>query len=68
MPSGRTLMLTGGAVALLSLVGGLWFFMTYGIFDPSPPWLAPTLIVCEVGGFGLVVFGAIKMVIETLRA
>jgi prolipoprotein diacylglyceryltransferase len=67
VPSGRTLLSAGGAISLLSLAGFLWFFMTYGIFDPSPAWLGPTLITGAVGGVGLLIFGAVRMVIETLR-
>jgi len=61
-------MLTGGAIALLSMLGFLWFFVTYGIFDPSPSWIGPVLIISLFGGFGLLIFGAIRLVIETLRA
>ena len=61
-------MLAGGAIALLSMLGFLWFFLTYGIFDPSPSWIAPVVVASGYGGFGLVIFGAIKLVIETLRA
>lgn len=68
MPGGRILMLAGGAIALLSMLGFLWFFLTYGIFDPSPSWIAPVVVAGGYGGFGLVIFGAIKLVIETLRA
>ncbi len=67
MPSGRALMLTGAAMVLLSMFGSLWGLMTYGLFDPSPPWIAPVLVAGGVGGLALLIFGVIRLVIQTLR-
>lgn len=65
-PKGMLPMLTGGALTLLSLLGGLWVFMTYGILEPMPGWIGPALIVGEVGGLGLLIFGVWRLVRSTL--
>lgn len=60
-------MLAGGAIALASLLGFLWFFMTYGIFGPAPGWMGPALVVGGVSGVGLLIFGVVRLVADTLR-
>jgi len=59
-------MLTGGVLTLLSLLGGLWVFMIYGILEPMPGWISPALIVGGVGGLGLLIFGVWRLVRSTL--
>ena len=60
-------MLTGGALALLSLLGTLtgWFW-TYGLLEPGPGWVTLAEVLGLIGGPGLLIFGVVRLVRTTL--
>ncbi len=68
MPPGRTSLLAGAGLFLLSLAGFLLLFMRYGILEPSPLWQDLTVLGAGAAGIGLLIAGVIGTVQGTLAA